>query len=72
MHAPLQMVRAMPTQAYLMELARRCRFLSHHTLDLRLARELRRLADELEEHARAAQIAADAAAPAIVQAYAPR
>ena len=55
-----------------MELARRCRFLSQHTLDLRLARDLRALGDELEEKARAAQIAADAAAPAIVQAYAPR
>jgi hypothetical protein len=62
----------MPAQAYFMELARRCRFLSQHTLDLRLARELRRSADELEEQARAAQIAADAAAPAIVQAYALR
>jgi hypothetical protein len=62
----------MPTQAYLMQLARRCRFLSQHTLDLRVARELRGLVDELEERAREAQLAADAAVPAIVQAYAPR
>jgi hypothetical protein len=62
----------MPAQMYFMELARRCRFLSHHTLDLRIAREFRTLGDELEEKAREAQIAADAAVPAIVQAYAPR
>jgi hypothetical protein len=62
----------MPAQAYFMELARRCRFLSHHTLDLRIARELRTLGAELEEKAREAQIAADDAVPAIVQAYAPR
>jgi hypothetical protein len=62
----------MPAQIYFMELARRCRFLSDHTLDLRMARELRVLGDELEGKAREAQIAADAAAPAIVQAYAPR
>ena len=65
-------VAPMPAQIYFMELARRCRFLSHHTLDLRMARELRILGDELEEKAREAQIAADAAVPAIVQAYAPR
>jgi phage-related minor tail protein len=53
-------------------LARRCRFLSHHTLDLRIARELRVMAEELEERAREAQLAADAAVPAIVQHYAPR
>jgi hypothetical protein len=62
----------MPTQTYLMQLARRCRFLSQHTLDLRVARELRGLGDELEERAREAQLAADAVVPAIVQAYAPR
>jgi hypothetical protein len=62
----------MPAQIYFMELARRCRFLSHHTLDLRMARELRTLGEELEEKAREAQLAADVAAPAIVQAYAPR
>jgi hypothetical protein len=62
----------MPTQTYLVELARRCRFLSQHTLDLRLSRELRKLGDELEEKASAAQSAADTAVPAIVQAYAPR
>jgi hypothetical protein len=60
----------MPTQAYFMQLARRCRFLSHHTLDLRVARELRILGDELEHKAREAQTAADAAVPAVV-AYAP-
>src|SRR6266849_3928573 len=65
-------VRRMPTQTYFMDLARRCRFLSHNTLDLRVARELRTLGDELEGKAREAQIAADAAVPAIVQAYAPR
>jgi hypothetical protein len=57
---------------YFMELARRCRFLSHHTLDLRIARELRMMAEELEERAREAQLAADAAVPTIVQHYAPR
>jgi phage-related minor tail protein len=57
---------------YFMDLARRCRFLSHHTLDLRIARELRVMAEELEERARAAQLATDAAVPAIVQHYAPR
>ena len=62
----------MPAQAYFMQLARRCRFLSHHTLDLRVARELRILGDELEHKAREAQTAADAAVPAVVQAYAPR
>jgi len=62
----------MPSQMYFMDLARRCRFLSHHTLDLRIARELRVMAEELEEKARAAQLAADAAVPAIVQHYAPR
>jgi len=62
----------MPTQAYLMQLARRCRFLSDHTLDLRVARELRILGDELEGQAREVRTAADAAAPALVQAYAPR
>jgi hypothetical protein len=62
----------MPTQAYFMQLARRCRFLSHHTLDLRVARELRILGDELEDKAREAQTAADAAVPSVVQAYAPR
>ncbi|MET0629739.1 MAG: hypothetical protein ABWY92_02670 [Xanthobacteraceae bacterium] len=41
-------------------------------LDRRLARELRTLGDELEAKAREAQTAADAAAPPIVQAYAPR
>jgi hypothetical protein len=55
-----------------MQLARRCRFLSHHTLDLRVARELRILGDELENKAREAQTAADAAVPSVVQAYAPR
>jgi hypothetical protein len=59
-------------QTYFMHLARRCRFLSDNTLDLRLARELRTLGDELEAKAREAQTAADAAVPAIVQAYAPR
>jgi len=43
-------------------------FLSHHTLDLRVARELRILGDELEHKAREAQTAADAAVPAVVQA----
>jgi hypothetical protein len=62
----------MPAQMYFMELARRCRFLSDHTLDLRMARELRILGEELEDKARSEQIAADAAAPAMVQAYAPR
>jgi hypothetical protein len=62
----------MPTQAYLIQLARRCRFLSQHTLDLRVARELRMLCDELEEKVREAQLAADAAVPPVVQAYAPR
>ena len=62
----------MPTQVFLMQLARRCRFLSDHTLDLRVARELRILGDELEQKAREAQVAADAAAPAVVQAFAPR
>jgi phage-related minor tail protein len=57
---------------YFTELARRCRFLSHHTLDLRIARELRVMAQELEEKAREARLAADAAVPAIVQHYAPR
>ena len=61
----------MPTQMYFMDLARRCRFLSHNTLDLRVARELRTLGDELEARAREAQVA-DAAVPDIVQAYAPR
>ena len=56
---------------YLMDLARRCRFLSHNTLDLRVARELRTLGDELEAKAREAQVIADAAVPDIVQAYAP-
>jgi hypothetical protein len=68
----MAMVVSMPAQMYLMELARRCRFLSHHTLDLRMARELRILGEELQDKARTAQIAADAAAPAMVQAYAPR
>jgi hypothetical protein len=62
----------MPTQMYFMDLARRCRFLSDNTLDRRLARELRTLGDELEAKAREAQTAADAAAPPIVQGYAPR
>jgi hypothetical protein len=62
----------MPTQAYFMQLARRCRFLSDHTLDLRVARELRILGDELEDKAREAQTAADAAVPSVVQTYAPR
>jgi phage-related minor tail protein len=62
----------MPSQMYFMELARRCRFLSHHTLDLRIARELRVMAEELEKKAREARLAADAAVPAIVQHYAPR
>jgi hypothetical protein len=62
----------MPAQMYFMELARRCRFLSHHTLDLRIARELRILGEELEEKARESQLDADVAAPAMVQAYAPR
>jgi len=61
----------MPSQIDLMELARRCRFLSRNTLDLRTARELRKLSDELEAKAREAQLAANAAAPAVVQAYAP-
>ena len=61
-----------PAQTYFMKLARRCWFLSHHTLDLRMARELRILGNELEQKAREAQIAADAAVPEIVQAYAPR
>jgi hypothetical protein len=65
------MVRPMPTQTYFMDLARRCRFLSHNTLDLRVARELRLLGDELEARAREAQVAANAAVPPIVQAYAP-
>jgi hypothetical protein len=56
---------------YFMDLARRCRFLSHNTLDLRVARELRTLGDELEAKAREAQVIADAAVPDIVQAYAP-
>jgi hypothetical protein len=56
---------------YLLDLARRCRFLSDHTLDLRMARELRSLGIELEEKARTAQFAADAAAPDIVQRFAP-
>jgi hypothetical protein len=62
----------MPTHMDFMSLARRCRFLSHNTLDLRVAKELRTLADELEAKAREAQLAANAAAPASVQAYAPR
>ena len=62
----------MPAQMYFMELARRCRFLSHHTLDLRIARELRILGEELEEKARESQLDAGVAAPAMVQAYAPR
>ena len=45
--------------------------LSHNTLDLRVARELRMLGDELEAKAREAQIAANAAVPPVVQAYAP-
>jgi hypothetical protein len=61
----------MQTQMYFMGLARRCRFLSQHTLDLRLARELRALAGELEGKAHAARLAADAAQPAMVLAYAP-
>jgi hypothetical protein len=61
----------MPPQHYLLQLARRCRFLSEHTLDLRVARELRILGDELAEKAREAQVAADAAASDAVQAYAP-
>ena len=61
----------MPTQTYFMDLARRCRFLSHNTLDLRVARELRMLGDELEAKARETQLAADAAAHPVVQAYAP-
>jgi hypothetical protein len=61
----------MPTQMYLVDLARRCRFLSDHTLDLRMARELRSLGIELEQKAREAQLAADAAAPALVQRFAP-
>ncbi len=62
----------MPTHLYFMDLARRCRFLSHNTLDLRVARELRTLGDELEAKAREAQVIADAAVPDVVQAYAPR
>ena len=62
----------MPTHLDFATLARRCRFLSHNTLDLRVARELRALSDELETKAREAQLAADAAVPAIVQVYAPR
>ncbi len=62
----------MPAQMYFMELARRCRFLSHHTLDVRIARELRILGEELEEKARELQLDADVAAPAMVRAYAPR
>ena len=58
-------------QMYFTDLARRCRSLSHNTLDLRVARELRVLGDELEEKARDAQVAADAAAHPVVQAYAP-
>jgi len=61
----------MPTQMYLLDLARRCRFLSDHTLDLRMARELRSLGIELEQKARGAQRAADAAAPALVARFAP-
>jgi hypothetical protein len=61
----------MSTQMYLQDLARRCRFLSDHTLDLRMARELRSLGIELEQKARDAQVAADAAAPDIVQRFAP-
>jgi hypothetical protein len=68
----MTMVMSMPAQMYFMELARRCRFLSCHTLDLRIAKELRILGEELEDKARTEQIAADAAAPAMVQAYAPR
>jgi hypothetical protein len=56
---------------YLLDLARRCRFLSDHTLDLRMARELRSLGTELEQKAREAQLTADAAAPEIVQRFAP-
>jgi hypothetical protein len=63
---------SMPAQMYFMDLARRCRFLSYHTLDLRMARELRILGEELDDKARTGQVAADAAAPAMVQAYAPR
>jgi hypothetical protein len=72
MDAKVAMVVSMPAQMYFVELARRCRFLSDHTLDLRMARELRILGEELEDKARTEQIAADAAAPAMVQAYAPR
>ena len=43
-----------------------------NTLDLRVARELRTLGDELEAKAREAQVIADAAVPDVVQAYAPR
>jgi hypothetical protein len=71
MNEPLA-VATMQTQIYFMDLARRCRFLSHHTLDLRLARELRLLGDELEGKAVEARIAADAAAPESVQKFAPR
>ncbi len=62
----------MQPQMYFVDLARRCRFLSDHTLDLRLARELRILSDELDAKAREARIAADAAAPPIVQEFARR
>ena len=62
----------MPTPMDFMDLARRCRFLAQHTLDLRIARELRMLADELATKARAAQMAEHAAAPAVVQEYASR
>jgi hypothetical protein len=61
----------MPTPMYLLDLARRCRFLSDHTLDLRMVRELRSLGTELEQKAREAQVAADAAVPDIVQRFAP-
>jgi hypothetical protein len=62
----------MQPQMYFVDLARRCRFLSDHTLDLRLARELRALGDELDAKAREAQISADAVAPLIVQEFEPR
>ena len=62
----------MLSQMHLMEFARRCRFLSQHMLDLRIAREPRVMAADLEERAREAKLAADACVPAGVQHYAPR
>ena len=71
-HEAPSTVRHMPTQMYFMDLARRCRFLSHNTLDLRVARELRTLGDELEAKAREAQVIADAAVPTSCRPTPPR